>query len=93
MDISDRLLASPFDEREGGKGGREMGRERGREMWGRGKRGAYLCDSKAIKADWSARGGSLFENLMMPKKGWRVIGCYISGEPPPHLPANEYSGS
>ena len=45
-----------------------------------GKRGAYLCDSKA---DWSEEGGSLFENLMMPKKGWRVVGCYISDEPPP----------
>ena len=36
-----------------------MGRERGREMWGRGKRRAYLCDSKAIKADWGEGGGSI----------------------------------
>ena len=42
-----------------------------------GKRAAYLCDSKAIKADWSEGSGSLFENVMMPKKGWKVIGCYI----------------
>jgi len=47
-------------ERKGG--GREMGRERERERerWGSGKRGAYLCDSKAIKADWTEGGGSLF---------------------------------
>ena len=46
-----------------------MGRERGREMWGRGKRGAYLCDSKAIKADWGEGGGcSLYHTHIKTKQ-------------------------